>query len=344
MNPTFPPSDDATLGLLLRLIGRASDSMGRALEAREGMTPEASPEAAEARDERPAGDTTGDNDVESATVDFFARLEEAARSEASQAAAPAPRSRPAGTSSLRPGRDWPEAASQPALTPSPRAPSPVVWRRAVLFPADEAPEEYREAVRWLEAEIARLAQEGEGPAAREPRERPAVAAGHEPEPREEIRDLARGLPKPVRLLLGEIAEHYCDRGYRVFRIQRQAEATDWHVKLLRKELGFTLRNCIRELRLAKILPLLRDTPLGVQQLAGQTGFGSKRSVRALFNSLCAFSPSEARTYLRRVRREQRPRCDELLSWRFWVRHHRGELGVDDLRAALAYLEDRFDTP
>jgi AraC-like DNA-binding protein len=156
-----------------------------------------------------------------------------------------------------------------------------------------------------------------------------------------IRELCERVPEAIRPLLEKIAERFNDPTFSGFQILRAAGASDWHGKLFKKELGIAPWQLVLELRAEVTLWLLRETPLSVEDIALIVGYGSESSLRKLLRRTCGFSPAEGRSHLRQVVREYRDQGDELMSWYFWVRYHRGEVEVDEFRGALTYLERRF---
>ncbi len=338
------PFDDKTALGLLRLIGRASAAVNWTPEAEEPAAPEeVLMAAAEVRRETWAPETAGEKEKEE-----------------QEAPAPEPPEAPAGLPggpSVRPRRRSPEgsavaSASEP--TPSAARLPLRVWRRALVLPVEEAREDLLRVVRWLEAEAASIAA-GARDTARKPRRncrRPSPAGparGDLKERgvewiRERIGRLAERVPRRVRALLEKIAVHFCEPGYRLFQMRYEAAANDWHVTLFKRALGLAPKAFALECRVMLALWLLRETSLSVKEIAGKVGFKHERTLRKRFHRRCGLSPSSARNHLRQVRPEHRALGDELLGWGFWVRHHRGELDVEDLRAALGYLENRFGSP
>lgn len=154
-------------------------------------------------------------------------------------------------------------------------------------------------------------------------------------------ELAGSVSEEVRPLLEKAGEHICDPGCLIFQIQREAGATDWHVQMLKREVGLTLGELLRLCRLDVILWLLRSSRLSVSQIARLVGYVDARAMRKFVRGACGFTPAEARRPLCRVRPEFRALGEELVSWYFCVRFHRGEVGAEELRRAFAYLKGRF---
>jgi AraC-like DNA-binding protein len=142
-------------------------------------------------------------------------------------------------------------------------------------------------------------------------------------------------------LLEKIGERFHDPVCSEMQILREAGANRRHKKLFWKELGIQPWELVQELRTEVTLWLLRETDLSVEEIARLVGRGSEESLRELLRKTCGFSPEEGRTHLRQVVPEFRDQGDELLSWFFWVRYHRGEVKTEEYRSAVVYLERRF---
>ena len=90
--------------------------------------------------------------------------------------------------------------------------------------------------------------------------------------------------------------------------------------------------------------LLRDTSLGIDEIACLVGYKGKRGLEKLFAALVGLTPSELRIRLCRLGREDQQLLESLFSWYFRVRHHRGDLEDTDFSDLRAFLESRFDPP
>lgn len=359
MSNSSPFDDKMALGLL-RLIARASATIEAAPEASATTAPEGISVEAGPRRETQSAESAG----ESPSSRLLAHLKKVAGGEAAPVAEPsAAPERPPKVRSVRPNRQRPGARQPACAAPSPSPPTPStppslkVWRRALVLPVERAREDFRQVVGWLEAEVASLAAAAKdaGDRPRPALQAPSLAAPMRPAQgdlrergvkwiRQSIRRLTARVPDPVRALLEKIAVHFCDTACLVYLMRREVGATDWHLQLFKKELGIKPKAFVLACRLSLALWLLRESPLTVEAVARKVGFETEGALRKRFRLLCGISPSSARSYLRRVRDEHRALGDKLLGWSFWVRHHRGELEIEDFQAALTYLEDRFGLP
>lgn len=156
---------------------------------------------------------------------------------------------------------------------------------------------------------------------------------------DKLAELAEATSDKVSALLVAIQAHYYDKDVKVYKLCRQAEATDWHMTLFRRELGLSPRALIRECRMETAMRLLRDTPLTIPRIAKLVGY-TDRSLQLLCEALRDMPPSDLRDWLRRVDRQLRDLVDGLFSWYFRVRYHRGEIESAELDHALSYLKDR----
>ena len=162
--------------------------------------------------------------------------------------------------------------------------------------------------------------------------------------RDRLEALAEHVPEEIHPLLRAIGAHFCDFEYSLTRIQREAGATEWHAKLLGRELGMTPSDLRRECRVEAASLLLRDTSLSIDEIACLVGYRGKRGLEKLFAALVGLTPSELRLRLCRLGRADQQLLEVLFSWSFRVREHRGELEAADFRDFQDFLGSRFDPP
>ena len=160
--------------------------------------------------------------------------------------------------------------------------------------------------------------------------------------RDRLEKLAKNVPAEIRPLLNMLGVHFCDSKYTMTRIGREAEATEWHVKLFGRELGMTPSDLRRECRMETTSLLLRDTSLGIDEIACLVGYKGKRGLEKLFEALVGLTPSELRLRLCRLGREDQQLLEVLFSWYFRVRYYRGDLEDAEFRNFQLFLESRFD--
>lgn len=153
-----------------------------------------------------------------------------------------------------------------------------------------------------------------------------------------IQRLAEGVSETLRPFLLELAGHICSSRVSMTKIRRKVGASEYIVRLFRRELGLGPMEFLRECRLEISMWLLRESSLTVAEVAAFTGYGTQRALEKIYEQSCGLSPAQASKLFSQVPAELRLVTDELFSWYFWVKHHRGELGTPELLDAQAYLE------
>lgn len=150
-------------------------------------------------------------------------------------------------------------------------------------------------------------------------------------------ELADRTSSEVKALLEAIARRFCDTTGLAYKIRREAKATEWHVQLLKQELGITMGDLIQQCRKDTSSILMRDTSLSVETIAKLVGYETYDGFRKCHKLLTGLTPSAMKARLRKIPHEQRALVDDLMSWYFWVRHYRGELGAAQFDEALTFL-------
>ena len=77
----------------------------------------------------------------------------------------------------------------------------------------------------------------------------------------------------MKLLLEQIAADYHSSDCRIFKLRRQADTTDWHVRQFSREVGLTPWHLVRQCRMETSSVYLRDTPWKVAEIAGPLPMG-----------------------------------------------------------------------
>ena len=141
-------------------------------------------------------------------------------------------------------------------------------------------------------------------------------------------------------MLIEISKKFATPKYTVGKLKKKLGVNFAHLCRFRAAVGLTPGRLIRECRMETGLRLLRDSLLGVEEIAILIGYDSKRALQRLCHRWCGLTPSVLRRSLRRVKHELVQLPDDVFSWYFWEQYHYNVLGDDELRPVIEYLEQR----
>lgn len=159
--------------------------------------------------------------------------------------------------------------------------------------------------------------------------------------RERIRRLALITPEKTHPLLEQISLSFYKPKDKMSMIRRRANASDWHCRVFRREIGLTPGDLLRACRLDMAIPVLRETTMTTRRIARLVGYRSTRPLEKQIRASWDCSPKQFRERLREVHPDHRAQTDELLSWYFWVRYRRGDIESSDWISTLRYIHGRF---